>query len=457
MYKRYKKLFDEFSARNQGNNAAEISAVNTTSEAYALAKDSENDYNNQKGVENGQETTETTKTTEAKENGRSNESLRGSRGRGISVFNDYGTVRQLSEIVKNTETVQKIGDFFTEIYTEPQTDTQENLVWHAKNEDINKKPTDSNDIRYALPTEDNSGKQLSQQQSNYFKDSKIKDKQGRLIVAYHGTNSQFYTFRNKGAVNGRSQGDGFYFTANNEFATEYGSRVITAYLNIKNPFYLHEKRTIQSELEHRGYDIKELAGKYGIELNEFDGISWGKDEKTLLTKMGYDGVISVWGEEDTISTNAEDRTIIVAYKSNQIKEVTNSTPTKESDIRFALQEDENSTIGGLTKGQRAKFVANNTKFKVYSKLDATEVINSIISERLVFDDKYGTLSGKSKAEVIDRLFTKLNSANEGYRTGVALNIADYILENAVLEDMYDLTDKVGQSVKIYFLIFSSMK
>lgn len=304
----------------------------------------------------------------------------------------------------------------------------------------NKKPTDSNDIRYALPTEDNSGKQLSQQQSNYFKDSKIKDKQGRLIVAYHGTNSQFYTFRNKGAVNGRSQGDGFYFTANNEFATEYGSRVITAYLNIKNPFYLHEKRTIQSELEHRGYDIKELAGKYGIELNEFDGISWGKDEKTLLTKMGYDGVISVWGEEDTISTNAEDRTIIVAYKSNQIKEVTNSTPTKESDIRFALQEDENSTIGGLTKGQRAKFVANNTKFKVYSKLDATEVINSIISERLVFDDKYGTLSGKSKAEVIDRLFTKLNSANEGYRTGVALNIADYILENAVLEDMYDLTD-----------------
>ena len=983
LYKRYKKLFDEFSARNQGNNAAEISAVNTTSEAYALAKDSENDYNNQKGVENGQETTETTKTTEAKENGRSNESLRGSRGRGISVFNDYGTVRQLSEIVKNTETVQKIGDFFTEIYTEPQTDTQENLVWHAKNEDINiyfaktkenaanvyfydgkslilrenaseqalvdildrekpvkrnidankvahisaerwskfiefepnayltripiqqfldmttesyveqrqlnarstqiskkvaasdikntageymyleidlknkkvtnhegrhrmtallnagnayadvfvipvndagidsygnievqgqfntdkhnlglvraksskfaaaieqvfkaddgnirfalpendsngssltkeqqdffkdsairadmidgwkeispngallpvyhgtnsseffefdkstigtandmgwygkgfyfafseseaatygrnvmecylnikkpfifdeqmqsfdgindgdvqfdfasfviniadkfpaiakkltvdvvnefnsygegtsteinfaelskqikeiynnkrlqvttiqdgsntfwaykfksnienleiepeirnimdenyirhafaaemalrnnkitkaqydkilelfdkygeqefetkflnarfyseadaiesrlsaavsylseykysyleqhipehfmqqignefnselrkqgydgviqsrkgdeivafesnqikltsnKKPTDSNDIRYALPTEDNSGKQLSQQQSNYFKDSKIKDKQGRLIVAYHGTNSQFYTFRNKGAVNGRSQGDGFYFTANNEFATEYGSRVITAYLNIKNPFYLHEKRTIQSELEHRGYDIKELAGKYGIELNEFDGISWGKDEKTLLTKMGYDGVISVWGEEDTISTNAEDRTIIVAYKSNQIKEVTNSTPTKESDIRFALQEDENSTIGGLTKGQRAKFVANNTKFKVYSKLDATEVINSIISERLVFDDKYGTLSGKSKAEVIDRLFTKLNSANEGYRTGVALNIADYILENAVLEDMYDLTD-----------------
>ena len=137
LYKRYKKLFDEFSARNQGNNAAEISAVNTTSEAYALAKDSENDYNNQKGVENGQETTETTKTTEAKENGRSNESLRGSRGRGISVFNDYGTVRQLSEIVKNTETVQKIGDFFTEIYTEPQTDTQENLVWHAKNEDIN--------------------------------------------------------------------------------------------------------------------------------------------------------------------------------------------------------------------------------------------------------------------------------------------------------------------------------
>lgn len=313
-------------------------------------------------------------------------------------------------------------------------------------ETSNVNPTTDSDIRFALPTEDNSGKQLSKQQINYFKDSKIKDEQGRLIVAYHGTNSKFFTFRNKSSVNGRSQGDGFYFSANNEFATEYGDRVITAYLNIKNPFYLHEKRTIQSELEHRGYDIKELTGKYGIELNEFGGISWGKDEKTLLTKMGYDGVISVWGEEDAISTNAEDRTIIVAYKPSQIKEITNTTPTKDSDIRFALQEDQDSRRGRFSKGQRAKFAANNTKFKIYSRTDAVEVINSILEDRLVFDDKFGRLSGKNKAEIIDFLFNKLNSTEPAYQGTVALKIADYIIENTLMEDIYEVDKSEVMSV-----------
>lgn len=303
---------------------------------------------------------------------------------------------------------------------------------------IEVKPYQMTNIRYALPIEDNSGTQLTQEQSNYFKDSKIKDEQGRLIKVYHGTDSQFYTFRNKPSVNGRSQGDGFYFATNGEMATEYGGRVITAYLNIKNPFFLHEKRTIQSELEFRGYDIKELASKYGIKLNEFDGINWGKDEKTLLTKMGYDGVVSVWGDTDTITTNADDRTIIVAYKPNQIKEITNKTPTKDTDIRFALAEDEdNRRVGGLTKAQRAKFVANNTKLKVYSRADAEVIINDILTNRLNLDERYvANLSGKSKNEIIDYLFKQLNGANEGYRGTVALKIADYIIENATMEDMY---------------------
>ena len=123
-----------------------------------------------------------------------------------------------------------------------------------------------------------------------------------------------------------------------------------------------------------------------------------------------------------------------------------STPTRaeliktlSDDIRFALQTNENEdsrSIGGLSRGQRAKFVANNTHLKVYSKAEAAEVINSIIDERLVLEDKYGSLSGKSKAEVVDMLFRQLNSAKDGYRGTVALNIADYLIENTVLNDMY---------------------
>ncbi len=117
-------------------------------------------------------------------------------------------------------------------------------------------------------------------------------------------------------------------------------------------------------------------------------------------------------------------------------------------VRYAINQDTNTnptesdnsgTIGGLTRGQRAKFVANNTRFKVYSKSDAASVIDAIIAERLASaDGSYDVkLSGKSRAEVIERLFTKLNNTPEGYRLGVALNIADYMINNAVLTEMYD--------------------
>lgn len=133
LFNRYKKLFDEFSAHNQGNNATEMTSINEQTNTYALAKNENNGYNNQKGAENGKENSEKTASSEK---GRGNDVWSDSGKRGISVFNDYGTARPLSEIVKNSETVQKISEFFTEIYTKPHTETQENLVWHAKNEDI---------------------------------------------------------------------------------------------------------------------------------------------------------------------------------------------------------------------------------------------------------------------------------------------------------------------------------
>ncbi len=1151
LYRRYKKLFDEFSARNQGNNAAEFSAVNTASEAYALAKDGENGYNDKKGVENGQETTTNTKNTETKENSRGNESLRGSRGRAVSVFNDYGTVRQLSEIVKNSETIKKIGEFYSEIYTEPNTDTQENLVWHAKNEDIdiyfaktkegaanvyfydgkslilrenaseqalvdilerekpikrnvdtnkvahisaerwskfiqfepnayltripiqqfldmttesyveqrqlnarssqiskkvaasdikntageymyleidlkNKKVTnhegrhrmtallnagnayadvfvipvndvgvesygniqvqgqfntskhnlgliraksakfaaaieqvfrtDDGNIRYALPETDSTGKKLTENQRKYFAESKVVDENGRLLACRHYTQNSFNVFNSDSSF--------YWFMANEEMdnsANIFGSKEMNCYLNIKKPFIFdaeganwssiecwdgqghqevlkwqkengypdvsdwaerdieyplfyteaianyaksngydgciiknvyegnthygavddyvvfrpnqiketsninptisddiryaldsskdvknlvavhniseskllqsmkigglavpsiaitntengHEnfgnislifrkstidpansrnkvfasdaysKRfpqtvnkiteenlnkmlklfdnaakqfglsvsAIESELEstskERAIDtlrsesfveyqylsengvkiesktkqkqpksgmplsyIKEFAQKhkeitkrysdsevieqlipeitdvYNKMYAEYDmeqekSVSYSDAERFLYdvaeyNKGGEDAFVELdyYGLKDSVNEamkgrekdfekylqklvdtyyedtkyfrnnvdlftssgnrrsfnalyteatlenlvkymtgtvrNAEgynygtgsirsvlsqqfktieeirkasnrlvsteqmeslkkitdEATFGIAGKISKLSGESNSfiavdnamdfmaelaktnlstakimqmfnqeyykTPSAElvseiqsymeqlknypteyfeakpqravsfnevveviapvgtnsdiidffnkqgtrvefydentsrrseliknlpDDIRFALQDDDNSsTIGGLTKGQRAKFVANNTKFKVYSKLDATEVINSIIDERLVFDDKYGKLSGKSKAEIIDRLFTKLNSANEGYRTGVALNIADYILENAVLEDMYDLTDN-SEDMRVLSVLRSYM-
>ena len=279
----------------------------------------------------------------------------------------------------------------------------------------NANPTGNGDIRYALPSIDSKGGTLSEQQRQFFKDSKVVDEKGRLLVVYHGTrNGQFTIFeQGKGKRNDAGWlGEGFYFSGEQDVASDYaayGGRIIEAYLDVKNPYYATPK------------DNERLAN--------LDDVKASRKFSERLKAQGYDGVYY----------NGDLRQEWVVFEPNQIKLTTNQNPTQNSDIRYALPDDENSR-GGLTRGQRAKFVANNTQMRVYSKAEAAEVINSIIDERLVFDDKYGSLSGKSRAEVIETLFRKLNSTKEGYRIGVALNIADYIIENAVLTDMFDSRD-----------------
>lgn len=118
------------------------------------------------------------------------------------------------------------------------------------------------------------------------------------------------------------------------------------------------------------------------------------------------------------------------------RETRNTQKRSSDDIRRSLDKDDD-VKGNYTVGQRAKFVANNTQMKVYSRADAEAVISTILSERLSFDDgKYATLAGKDKKTVVDYLFRKLNTAKEGYRSKVALDIADYLIDNVTLGDMY---------------------
>lgn len=254
--------------------------------------------------------------------------------------------------------------------------------------------------RYALSSTDSEGKVLSEQQRRYFKDSKVVDKDGRLQVVYHATNAIFTQVDFKKGSQGL-----FWFTSSkanfeNGNTTAAGVRdgsrvrVMELYADIEKP---------------AGWDEYD---KYGIDQ---------------LQHMGYDGAILDKGDGTFDG--------FVFKSANQVKSVDNKSPTKAKDIRFALSED-GERRRTFSRGQRAKFSANNTRFKVYSRVEAQDVINSIIDERLDFGDRYGYLSGKSKEQVIDMLFQKLNSTPEGYQIGVALDIADYIIENAYLEDMY---------------------
>ena len=90
--------------------------------------------------------------------------------------------------------------------------------------------------------------------------------------------------------------------------------------------------------------------------------------------------------------------------------------------------------GGIKFSRKS---ANRNHDKVYTKSDARKVLSDVLREQLVFGNEqaYGALYGKHYTEVVDKLWHVLNDAVPGERGGVALDMADYIIDNAAVESM----------------------
>ena len=117
-------------------------------------------------------------------------------------------------------------------------------MYQSFNPKAESKQIKSGDLKYAQGIQkDSEGSPLSPQQTNYFKDSKVRDKDGNLLVVYHGTPERFNIF--KSGYSGL-YGAGMYFTEDIKYAEGYsknltingesvGGRVISAYINLENP------------------------------------------------------------------------------------------------------------------------------------------------------------------------------------------------------------------------------
>lgn len=160
---------------------------------------------------------------------------------------------------------------------------------------------------------DSDGNTLTKEQQEFFKDSKVRDSEGNLMVVYHGTNNEFTTFK-QGEKSGWL-GKGIYFTESREYARENGAKIVKAYLNVKNPF-------MAESIDHFGV-FSELKEKFP-QINELN-IS------EVIKEAGYDGIVY---------TDWDKGKIILVYDSNQIKLTTNKNPTKAHDIRFSLSSKE---------------------------------------------------------------------------------------------------------------------
>ena len=263
----------------------------------------------------------------------------------------------------------------------------------------NAKPTSDADIRYSLST-DSDGKQLSKQQQEYFKDSKMRDDNGNLKVMYHGTqNGGFHVFDPDYSDDGRS----LFFVDSNDVAMSYsGTSETYAPKAFKTA---SEINSFFAEIGKSEYEVVEKDGSYTLyddgdevatsdnlseifeEFKDWEGVGYGdvnyKVYLNLTNPLEVDAKGGNWNEiefepldngftasgrimwspkkfdtreiakyakengyDGVIFKNIVDvggyggsykpATVAIAFESEQIKSVANDAPTSNPDIRFSL-------------------------------------------------------------------------------------------------------------------------
>ena len=219
---------------------------------------------------------------------------------------------------------------------------------------------------------DSEGRSLTEEQQDYFKDSKVRDAEGRLKVVYHGSGAVFTKFSaDFMSQNGSSEGQGFYFTDYKPMAEGYskkGGQLLEGYLDMKKPLSDSEVTLTSAEVRKLikaidptgddlvlNYDSKGGMGypsrawyNRSVEDTLRATMSTSDSDSEILAELangmgdpgavlkaarevlGYDGYI-VEGKYD----NA---TVYVAFDSSQFKNVDNQSPTADPDIRYSIRE-----------------------------------------------------------------------------------------------------------------------
>lgn len=242
---------------------------------------------------------------------------------------------------------------------------------------MKKAPSTQSKVQYSLSTTDNQGRTLTKEQQEYFKDSKVRDEDGNLLTMYHGTSNDFTVF-DADKIKIDNLGKGFYFTDNKDIAESYATRrtaerggkerIVESYINSKKPFdlsYVDKNIAIdyltyyflntdiidrtEQQAREEAIDLIESEttpedGDYSIWINTSD-----KNFQKWLKENNYDSIIVPGVDKRTgISGKA-----VVVFNSNQIKNVDNTNPTTNPDIRYSLSEDNQGRK--LSKEQKEYF------------------------------------------------------------------------------------------------------
>lgn len=265
----------------------------------------------------------------------------------------------------------------------------------AKTETIKPyKKIKNTDTKYTV-AHDSEGNPLTAKQNDYFKDSKVRDENGNLLVVYHGTPERFNIFK---SGYGGLYGAGMYFTEDVKYAEGYsknltingksvGGRVISAYINLENPLTIDNIKDLDDVYYKASRkEIQEDSFFYTETIKDFDFGKWLREN--------YDGIIVNNPALDQPDVNMKGK-FIIAFNSNQIKETTNLNPTISNDIRYVINK--NKDIKDLV------VVHNLSERKLLEAIDlgGLAVPSIAITKDSVGHENFGEISLIFKSDTIN--------------------------------------------------------
>ena len=324
--------------------------------------------------------------------------------------------------------------------------------------------------RFSLKT-DSQGRELTEQQREYFKDSKAVDSDGRLLTMYHQTDGAFTVFdpKHEGAGT-RDDGTpfGIFLKTSKRDIGLRGKNQMELYVNLENPLQVQNREELTDTLrklspeydrliqehkaldteykkktndaitalkdfmiswraEHKGEDSRKL---YDIpEFNKLfdaeDAISeeWTEKADNLsvqakevltnaLRDAGYDGVIL----RNDVGSFGRSTDAYIALDPEQVKNVSNLNPTSDPDIRRSLKGTENAQeIAALKREneslkERVEYWKGQTRRSQGVTTDRKSVQKA--ADALVKD--YGAdISGSDIAGDLQSLYDYIASGKDG--------------------------------------------
>lgn len=372
-----------------------------------------------------------------------------------------------------------------------------------------------------LSDRDSVGNQLSKEQQEYFKDSQVRDKNGKLMVVYHGSGAEFNEFlHSKIGQTGSAEGRGFYFTDNAEFAKGYqynGVALKQGYLNISKPLSDSKKTLKRAEIKKLLETLDPTGDDIVINYDRMGGVGYpsrawytralndtvnavmeysdtdsdmlaeiansGAGNKKVLTTIrslfGYDGYI--------VEGKYPNTTVYVSFESNQFKNADNKTPTTNPDIRYSLRgtnkdgievyetseevkkmpyKERMDTFKAIMeeqyKGRTAKFIRNGHAY--YALFDGEDVDKNIYG-----DKKSDTKGWKAKVNVgaDGNIFELVENAQyNGSRPETGKKITahrnvgywDYFIKTVQIDDtVFDLVANVRKKPNNSFVYSIQLK